>query len=93
MHKEFGGWPDHPGGIFPEVNERDGSLPSRCRNPFAWDGQSPQVAPAPVQALPPPPDPQALADCLRQLPKDAIEAESAHDRRQLEPWGSSRLKP
>jgi hypothetical protein len=38
-------------------------------------------------------DPQALADCLRQLPKDSIEAESAHDRRQLEQWGSSRLKP
>jgi hypothetical protein len=65
--------------------------PPVFRNPFAWDGQSPQVAQAPVQAAPP--DPQALADCLRQLPKDSIEAESAHDRRQLEQWGSSRLKP
>jgi hypothetical protein len=65
--------------------------PPVFRNPFAWDGQSPQVAPAPVQAAQP--DPQALADCLRQLPKDSIEAESAHDRRQLEQWGSSRLKP
>jgi hypothetical protein len=65
--------------------------PPVFRNPFAWDGKSPQVAPAPVQAAPP--DPQALADCLRQLPKDSIEAESHHDRRQLEQWGSSRLKP
>lgn len=65
--------------------------PPVFRNPFAWDGKSPQVAQAPVQAAPP--DPQALADCLRQLPKDSIEAESHHDRRQLEQWGSSRLKP
>jgi TonB family protein len=65
--------------------------PPVFRNPFAWDGQSPQVAQAPKPVVPP--DPQALADCLRQLPKDSIEAESAHDRRQLEQWGSSRLKP
>jgi hypothetical protein len=65
--------------------------PPVFRNPFAWDGKSPQVAPAPVQAAPP--DPQALADCLRQLPKDSIEAESAHDRRLMEQWGSGQLKP
>jgi hypothetical protein len=65
--------------------------PPVFRNPFAWDGKSPQVAQAPLQAAPP--DPQALADCLRQLPKDSIEAESAHDRRLMEQWGSSRLKP
>jgi hypothetical protein len=64
--------------------------PPVFRNPFAWDGKSPQVAQAPVQAAPP--DPQALADCLRQLPKDSIEAESAHDRRLMEQWGSSQLK-
>ena len=64
--------------------------PPVFRNPFAWDGKSPQVAPAPVQAAPP--DPQALADCLRQLPKDSIEAESAHDRRLMEQWGSGQLK-
>ncbi len=65
--------------------------PPVFRNPFAWDGQSPQVVQAPVQAAPP--DPQALADCLRQLPKDSIEAESAHDRRLMEQWGSGQLKP
>jgi hypothetical protein len=64
--------------------------PPVFRNPFAWDGKSPQVAQAPVQAAPP--DPQALADCLRQLPKDSIEAESAHDRRLMEQWGSGQLK-
>jgi hypothetical protein len=64
--------------------------PPVFRNPFAWDGKSPQVAPAPVQVAPP--DPQALADCLRQLPKDSIEAESAHDRRLMEQWGSGQLK-
>jgi hypothetical protein len=64
--------------------------PPVFRNPFAWDGQSPQLAPAPVQAAPL--DPQALADCLRQLPKDSIEAESAHDRRLMEQWGSGQLK-
>jgi hypothetical protein len=64
--------------------------PPVFRNPFAWDGQSPQVAPAPVQAAPS--DPQALADCLRQLPKDSIEAESAHDRRLMEQWGAGPLK-
>jgi hypothetical protein len=64
--------------------------PPVFRNPFAWDGKSPQVAQAPVQAAPP--DPQALTDCLRQLPKDSIEAESAHDRRLMEQWGSGQLK-
>ncbi|MBK6388270.1 MAG: energy transducer TonB [Rhodoferax sp.] len=36
-------------------------------------------------------DPQAVADCLKQLPQDTIEAESAHNQRQLEQWGSSKL--
>jgi hypothetical protein len=64
--------------------------PPVFRNPFAWDGQSPQVAQAPKPVVPP--DPQALADCLRQLPKDSIEAESAHDRRLMEQWDSGQLK-
>lgn len=66
-------------------------LPERpaFRNPYAWDGQSdpgPAVQPRTEQR-----DGQAMADCLRQLPQDTIEAESAHDRRQLERWGSDRL--
>jgi len=58
-------------------------------NPFAWDGKSARVQ---VQAKPiEKPDPQELEDCLKQLPKDSIEAESAHDRRLLEQWDFNRL--
>ncbi len=54
-------------------------------NPFAWDGTA---ARAPVQAKPADkPDPQALEDCLKQLPQDSIEAESARDRRLMDQWG------
>ncbi len=54
-------------------------------NPFAWDGTSPRM-----QARAEPtenPDPQTLEDCLKQLPKDSIEAESARDQRLMDPWG------
>lgn len=62
--------------------------PPAFRNPFAWDGKSPQV-----QAEPPKvkkPDSQAMQECLQQLPKDSIEAETARDRRELERWGWTR---
>ena len=69
---------------------RDDCLPDPpvFRNPFAWDGRSPQTvaAPTPTVQL----DPQALADCLRQLPKDSVEAESASDQRLMDQWGSSK---
>ena len=58
-------------------------------NPFAWDGKS---ARAQVQAQPiEKPDPQALEDCLKQLPQDSIEAESARDRRLMDQWDFNRL--
>jgi hypothetical protein len=58
-------------------------------NPFAWDGKSARVQ---VQAKPiEKPDPQALEDCLRNLPKDSIDAESARDRRLLEQWDFDRI--
>ena len=62
--------------------------PPAFRNPFAWDGKSPQVKveSKPVEKL----DPQALEECLKQLPQDTIEAESAQDRRLLDQWGSSK---
>ncbi len=67
---------------------RDDCLPDppTFRNPFAWDGQSPQVRvePRPVEK----PDPQTLEECLKQLPRDTIEAESANDQRLLDQWGS-----
>lgn len=63
--------------------------PPAHRNRFVWDGHSPQV----VAALPAVEraDPQAIEDCRKQLPQDTLEAESAHDQRQLEQWRSSRL--
>jgi len=69
---------------------RDDCLPEPpvFRNPFAWDGTSPQVVAAPTPTAPL--DPQALADCLRQLPKDSVEAESARDQRLMDQWGSSK---
>lgn len=65
--------------------------PPAYRNPFAWDGRSPQVRAEPVAVPAKALDPQALADCLKQLPPDTIEAEAAHNQRQLEQWGSDRL--
>jgi hypothetical protein len=63
--------------------------PPAFSNPFAWDGKS---ARAQVQAKPiEKPDPQALEDCLKQLPQDSIEAESARDRRLMEWWDLNRL--
>jgi TonB family protein len=55
------------------------------RNPFVWDGKSPQRRPEPEPEEPP--DPQALQDCLKQLPQNTIEAEAARDRRAMERWG------
>ena len=59
-------------------------------NRFVWGGRSPQGPPADEPA-PEKPDPQALADCLKQLPQDSIEAEAADDQRQQEQWGSQKL--
>lgn len=64
--------------------------PPSYRNPFAWDGQSARVQAEQERAEPL--SPEALAECLRQLPQDSIEAEAANDQRQLEQWGSDRLK-
>lgn len=59
--------------------------PPAFGNPFAWDGKS---ARGPASAEPvEKPDPQALEDCLKQLPKDSIEAEIARDRRLMDQWG------
>ena len=62
--------------------------PPTFRNPFAWDGKSPQVRAEskPAEKL----DPRALEECLRSLPQDSIEAESARDQRLLDQWGSSK---
>lgn len=66
---------------------RDDCLPDppAFRNPFIWDGKSPQTREDPplTAAL----NPKELEECLRQLPKDSIEAEVAKDRRVMEQWG------
>jgi len=65
--------------------------PPAFGNPFAWDGKSARVQ---VQAAPPDkPDAQTLEDCLQQLPKDTIEAESARDQRLMDRWGWGAVKP
>ncbi len=69
---------------------RDDCLPDppAFRNPFAWDGQSQpgRAAPTKKETL----DPQAMEECLRQLPQDSVEAEMARDQRAMERWGWSR---
>ena len=65
--------------------------PPAFRNPFAWDGKSPQV-----RAAPPAPaklDPAALEECLRLLPRDTLEAEVAQDQRVMDQWGTVRRAP
>lgn len=59
--------------------------PPAFGNPYAWDGRSDR-APAPARTVEPP-DPEAMEACLRQLPQDSVEAESARDRRLMEQWG------
>ena len=58
-------------------------------NPFAWNGKSAraQAQTKPIEKS----EPQALEDCLEQLPKDSIEAESARDRRLRGQWNCNRL--
>lgn len=57
-------------------------------NPFAWDGKSAraQAQAEPIEKA----DPQVLEDCLKQLPQDSIEAESARDQRLMDQWGTSK---
>jgi hypothetical protein len=58
-------------------------------NPFAWDGKSPQAMKQNKPAEKP--SPEALAECLKQLPQDSIEGVAAHNQRQLDQWESNRL--
>jgi TonB family protein len=64
--------------------------PPAFNNPFAWDGKSQQEIKQnkPAEQL----SPAALAECLKQLPQDSMEALAAHDQRQLDQWRSSKLK-
>lgn len=58
-------------------------------NPFAWDGKSPQDIKKnkPAEKL----SPEALAECLKQLPQNSIEGITAEAQRQLDIWSSGKL--
>jgi len=64
--------------------------PPQHGNRFLWDGRSPR-GPAADEAVTEKLDPQAYAECLKQLPQDSIEAEAADDERQQAQWGSQKL--
>jgi len=70
---------------------KDDCLPDTpvFKNPFAWDGKSEQVKAQPTPSQPKL-DAQAMEECMRQLPKDSIEAEMARDQRVMDQWGSSK---
>jgi TonB family protein len=71
---------------------RDDCLPDppEFNNPFSWDGKSPQEIKKnkPAEQL----SPEALAECLKQLPQDSIESITAEDQRHLDLWSSGKLK-
>ena len=70
---------------------RDDCLPDTpaFSNPFAWDGKSPQEIKKskPTEKL----SPEALAECLKQLPQDSIDGITAEAQRQLDIWSSGKL--
>ena len=70
---------------------RDDCLPDTpaFSNPFAWDGKSPQEIKKSKPADKP--SPEALAECLKQLPQDSIDGITAEAQRQLDIWNSGKL--
>ena len=58
-------------------------------NPFTWDGKAPQEIKKNKSAEKI--SPEALAECLKQLPQDSIEGVAAHSQRLLDQWGSNKL--
>ena len=70
---------------------RDDCLPDTPAfgNPFAWDGKSPQEIKKTKPAEKP--SPEALAECLKQLPQDSIDGITAEAQRQFDIWSSGKL--
>ncbi len=64
--------------------------PPAFKNPHIWDGKSPWVPrkPKPVEK----PDPQAMEECLKQLPQDSIEAELGRNQDLFGRWGTGDSK-
>lgn len=70
---------------------RDDCLPDTPAfgNPFAWDGKSTQEVKKNKSAEKL--SPEALAECLKQLPQDSIDGITAEAQRQLDIWSSGKL--
>lgn len=70
---------------------RDDCLPDTPAfiNPFAWDGKSPQEIKRNKSAEKL--SPEALAECLKQLPQDSIDGIVAEGQRQSSIWSSGKL--
>jgi hypothetical protein len=60
--------------------------PPAFESPYTWDGKAPWVPPKPKPVEKP--DPQAMEECLKQLPQDSIEAESARDQQLQKRWAT-----
>jgi len=60
--------------------------PPAFESPYTWDGKSPWVPPKPKPVEKP--DPQAMEECLKQLPQDSIEAQSARDQQLQKRWAT-----
>jgi hypothetical protein len=56
--------------------------PEAFKNPFAWDGSSPQQAPLTSQSHRPPP----AEDCIPDSTADSIEEEERELKRQMDQW-------
>lgn len=69
---------------------RDDCLPDTpaFSNPFSWDGKSPQAVKKNKSAEKL--SPEALAECLKQLPQDSIDGITAEAQRQLDIWSSGK---
>jgi hypothetical protein len=78
------GWPpDYKNDCLPD--------PPKFSNPFAWDGKAPRTTVTAAPPKPAGPDPQALQECLDQLPQETIDSVSGAMNRQFERWTSDRM--
>ncbi len=70
---------------------RDDCLPDppSFSNPFTWDGKSSPESKQNKSAEKL--SPEALAECLKQLPQDSAEGVAAHNQRQFDQWRSSKF--
>ena len=70
---------------------RDDCMPEApsFRNPFAWDGHSPQTVE--TGAAPEPMSQEDIEKCRSELPPETVEGEAGRDQRELDRWDSPRL--